>query len=813
MNSAPIHPSLPTVPSPAAVRTGRKLRLCIASFDFIGPVRNGGVGTAFTSLGEALAAAGHEVTLLYLSGQHCETAQPLSHWIAEYRKKGITFVPMPDQCGPKLDTTTSWPMNKPYQAYQWLLSQPRFDIVHFSEWRAPGYFSLLAKHQGLAFADTQLCVHTHGPTLWSLLSNGEYVSMASELELDFMERESVRLADTVVSPSHYLLRWMLEHEWTLPARTFVQQYVRPTAARPPAQDRGFAVQPVAEIVFFGRLEIRKGLVLFCDALDRLKADATLRDTKITFLGKITQVQNTKGEDYLSNRSRSWPWATTVISDRDQYGALDYLSGPGRIAVMPSMVDNLPNTVLECLGARVPFLASTTGGIPEMLAPEDVAETLFSLRPAEFAAKMKAAVVNGLRPLRFAVEPEANRRAWVDWHGSGAYRAPARPQPAAVLPAEQPLVSICLSHFNRPHFLRQALASIEAQDYGRIEVVLVDDASSNPEAIAYIDSLVPTFAARGWQLIRNPEELFVGAARNMAARQAKGEFVKFMDDDNIAKPKEISTFMAVARRTGADIVSCALDIFTDITPPRTNQALKYRFLFLGAAAAASALRNYVGDTNALFRREAFLALGGFHEERHVGHEDWKLMADAVLKGYHLEAIPDALVWYRRTGTGENASARNFQQAGHMQNISPYLAAVPPALRNLVLYAQGNALRQNEFMLRESMKRENQINVLWMSKLEAGIAMAELGQGPAAARLMLEAIKAVETCKVPGIIVEAILEVAPHLAPFDPGRARFLVQMAAKATAAKGRTADHERAVKLLATIGSPVRANEPMARAG
>lgn len=812
MSSETIYPSLPSAGTTGA--KSAKRRICIASFDFIGPVRNGGVGTAFTSLGEALAAAGHEVTLLYLSGQHCETGKPLEHWIAEYRKKGITFVPMPEQCGPKLDTT--WPMSKPYQAYQWLLSQPRFDVVHFSEWRAPGYFSILAKHQGLAFADTQLCVHTHGPTLWSLLSNGEYVSLFSELELDFMERESVRLADTVVSPSHYLLRWMQEQAWTLPARTFVQQYVRPTAARPPDQERGFAVQPVRELVFFGRLEIRKGVVLFCDALDRLKSDPALRDTKITFLGKITQVHNTKGEDYLLTRTKNWPWPSKIISDLDQYGALDYLRAPGRIAVIPSMVDNLPNTVLECLGARVPFLASTTGGIPEMLTPEDAAEMLFPLRPAAFAAKIRQVVTTGLRPACFAVEPEENRRAWIDWHGTGAFMGAARSETVAKDTA-RPRVSICLSHFNRPHLLRQALASIEAQDYSTIEVVLVDDASTDAEAVAYVASLEPKFKQRGWQIIRNREELFVGAARNLAVRHATGEYVKFMDDDNVAKPHEISTFVAVARRTGADIVSCALDVFTEATAPRANQSPRYRFLFLGAAASASALRNYLGDTNALFRREVFLSLGGFHEERHVGHEDWKLMAEAVLKGYHLEAIPDALVWYRRTGTGENASIRNSQHAGHMQNIRPYLDAVPPALRNLVLYAQGSSLRINEFMLRETMKRENELHVLWRSKLEAGLALVSIGQNAAAARLMLDAIKAVETCKAPGIIVEAILEVAPHLARLDPGRARFLVGLAVKSTESRGRPAEHARAIKLLAEMGPPAGVvavgRGPLAKAG
>ena len=72
MNTDLLTATYPALPIDGAARPSRKLRVCIASFDFVGPVRNGGVGTAFTSLAEALAAAGHEVTLLYVSGQWCE---------------------------------------------------------------------------------------------------------------------------------------------------------------------------------------------------------------------------------------------------------------------------------------------------------------------------------------------------------------------------------------------------------------------------------------------------------------------------------------------------------------------------------------------------------------------------------------------------------------------------------------------------------------------------------------------------------------------------------------------------------------------
>eukprot|EP00959_Pyramimonas_sp_CCMP1952_P228579 4778765-Pyramimonas_sp.AAC.1 len=50
-----------------------------------------------------------------------------------------------------------------------------------------------------------------------------------------------------------------------------------------------------------------------------------------------------------------------------------------------------------------------------------------------------------------------------------------------------------------------------------------------------------FERRGWQIVRS-ENLYLGGARNKAARYTKGEFILFMDDDNYAKPHEISTFV-------------------------------------------------------------------------------------------------------------------------------------------------------------------------------------------------------------------------------------------------------------------------------
>ena len=795
----------PLLPAPAGARPARPLRICIASFDFVGPVRNGGVGTAFTSLGEAMAAAGHEVTLLFLAGRWCEN-RTMDYWVDYYHKKGIRFVPMPDT---ELRVESRFNIAKGYEGYLWL-QKHNFDVIHFSEWKGPGYFTMLAKQQGLAFANTLLCVHTHGPTLWHKLSNAEYVTQVDDLEVDYVERSSVKMADVVVSPSQYLLRWMRDCDWALPENCYVRQYVRPATARKP-QPNADRVHRIKELVFFGRLEVRKGLVLFCDALDQLKNDPKLRHATITFLGKVDKVGGRDSAEYLADRAKQWPWKWQIVSDRDQAGAMDYLQGRERLALLPSLVDNLPNTVLECLGAQVPFLASDAGGIPEMIATSDLEVTCFPLRARPFAEKLRHALSAGVRPARSAVDAQENERAWVRWHESlplaDAHQVSLE---AVTLAITQPLVSICMSHWNRPAYLGQALASIEAQDYPNFEVVLVDDGSTDPEAQKLVTSLEAQFAKKGWQLLRNAENRYPGAARNLAARQARGEFILFMDDDNCAKPHAVSTFVRVARKTGADILTCCLDTFSGQDAPHAQLVPKTRWLFLGPDVATGALRNNFGDTNSLWRREVFLALGGFHEDWGIGHEDWELHAKAVLKGYQLQVVPEPLAWYRLNDTEATVNRKTPLHANLMANIRPYLEAVPPALRQVVRLVQGQLMASLEAaqrlrVLEETANRNStetpyaQATIQWRSALTAGRHLLTRRVPEAARELFIEAVKAAEASKNSQVILEALLEITPALAELDPGRARFLTELAVKLAGSLHKPAELQRARQILATL--------------
>lgn len=639
--------------------TRRLIKTCIVTADITGPIRNGGIGSAYYSLARLLAESGHAVTVLYALGQHSEQ-QSIQHWVDWYASCGIELVPLPSAGGPELKGSTH--VKVAWAVYQWLKSRT-FDVVHFHEWRGIGFYALSAKRQGLCLQGSIAVVGAHSPTLWHQEGMRELPRSGDDVELDFMERESVARADVLWSPSRHMVDWMRSHGWRLPRRRFVHQYVMRERTT-----RDLARRRVDELCFFGRLETRKGLDLFCAAVTLLIEHGRV-PASVTFLGKVATVDGLDSAEYVARQAVRWPMPWQIVSTLDRTGAMEYLCGPGRLAVLPSRLDNLPYTVLECLGAAVPFVASTTGGIPEMVHSSDQTATLFELRPDALARTLENAIANGIRPARFRISPEATDAGWVRIHEQLAHAAR---KPRRAPRTRTPLVSICVTHRDRPELLGQALDSIRRQTYERLEVVLVDDGSVRPETHVTLERLQGEFSSRGWTIVRHDINRYPGAARNTAARHARGEYLLFMDDDNCAKPHEVQTLVAAAQASRADIVTCFLDVFQGNEAPNGKPAL-HTWSFVGGSLGLGLLRNCFGDTNSLIRRTVYHALGGMTEDQGTGCEDWEFLARAAVRGCRITVVPEALVWYRQSANGVQNST---PFAGNrLRALRPYLDAMP------------------------------------------------------------------------------------------------------------------------------------------
>ncbi|MDB5072389.1 MAG: hypothetical protein JWM87_3500, partial [Candidatus Eremiobacteraeota bacterium] len=406
-------------------------RVCIVTGELAGPDFNGGIGTANRGLALALRRAGFAVDVLYTrveDGRACAARGTFAEHVARLRERGIRLLCIEND-GP----WDAW-LSKSYAVLAHLLRE-RYAFVFFNDCHGNAYHALLAKRSGNRdLAATQMCVVTHSATQWIYDLNRQPVAALAELAQMEVERRSLELADAVISPSRYLTRKYEGYGWRLPELTYVHPNLLPQASRARAELRR-ANRPVRELVFFGRLETRKGLWLFCEAIERVKYE--LCGTAVTFLGKFTEADGVSTGVEVVRRTAGWPMTVTFLPAFDQEQALEYLRGAGRVAVMPSLEDNSPCVIQECLNESIPFVASGGSGGEELVDAADRGAVLFEPTVRGLIAKLREVVSGGAATALPSFDPAESEARLVRWVGSRIAAASASeaaaPAPRAAAP--------------------------------------------------------------------------------------------------------------------------------------------------------------------------------------------------------------------------------------------------------------------------------------------------------------------------------------------------------------------------------------------
>ena len=110
----------------------------------------------------------------------------------------------------------------------------------------------------------------------------------------------------------------------------------------------------------------------------------------------------------------------------------------------------------------------------------------------------------------------------------------------------PVVSAIITTFERVELLKRALQSVLSQSYTQLEILVVDDASSNNDASSMINDLNDDRI----RLIKHEANKGVSAARNTGIKNARGEYVAFLDDDDIWLQDKIEQQLEVINNTVA-----------------------------------------------------------------------------------------------------------------------------------------------------------------------------------------------------------------------------------------------------------------------
>ena len=204
------------------------------------------------------------------------------------------------------------------------------------------------------------------------------------------------------------------------------------------------------------------------------------------------------------------------------------------------------------------------------------------------------------------------------------------------------VSIIVPAFNQGRFLRQAVESVFAQTYANIEVVVVDDGSTDATA-----EVCRELAARPNVVVIRQENRGVGAARNRGAAAAIGDYLCFLDADDFYHPEKIAAQARVLDR------SLDLDwLYCDIVPldetgkeqPEGYSVAGARRQLTGDILESLLIGGFFPPHTVMMRRRAFEELGGF-DPALGGNADLDLWLRMAASGRRVEFVNQKLAYYR------------------------------------------------------------------------------------------------------------------------------------------------------------------------
>lgn len=644
-------------------------KICIVTPCLKGPINNGGIGTAIYHLANHITHnLGCDLDILFtgplLNGSYSE-------WIEFYRDNVEATVHFLEQVEtgdvpPMLDSY--WINERSLRVHLWLRDRT-YDQIHFQDYHANGFIPIQAKRSGQAYSKTILTCALHSSFEWMQTGNAIFPQKTfEEMVHVYMEHYCASHADMVISPSEYMLRWYADRGYPVNNGVVVQNLFDSQAEKKKAPNT------IEEICFFGRLETRKGLEDFVQAIKKLSVEFGEAFPKVTFLGRQGLMSlGISPYEYIHTELEGSEITYHIDSSKNAFEAIEYLRQGNILAVVASKSDNLPYVVVECLENGIPVMASNVGGIPELILSK---EHLFSNGQNGLIEKLREMLFVGWTPVKSGYDPERARSQWAEILS----RQPVQ-EPAAEYSPED--VTICIPYFNYPDYLPQLLNSLDQQSVSGFKVIVINDGSTKEQANSKFNELRGRYSSDTHRFITR-ENKGISYTRNEAAQLADTRLLIFMDSDNLAMPDMVEKMLRGVNCSGADCLTCYAQFFEENSPER----VKSIYPPVGPCLNAGLYYNIYGDANFIIKKKAFNKAGGFDVDRSASFEDWEFLARFSLSGMKQDVIPEILFRYRITASG---FSRNTARYGNFNRIIRTYSRFLPDWAGQVLYHTYTSLR--------------------------------------------------------------------------------------------------------------------------
>lgn len=705
----------------------------LATNEYEGIYRNGGIGTYYKTLSQVLADSGwYVILLLSFTGSdadHKFTGNShipcLKHIFSTDNITDIVNLQATHRLTLDL-TRQSNAVEYHNFAYLYFLQalnqlfKQSLIYVEFQEMTGLGYLTTQAKQANILGKNCITAITMHSGHEWIAEANDKYVleeQLRYHWQKIFFEQTAFENADLAFFPSYFLKSKVDSYGWNTSNAKNLPYFIpilNPSKNPSPVISQAISIldREKIPVIFFGRLEERKGLCIFIEAIKSLP-EITHSQIEVLFIGKIIPLQSSalrhlNSQEYIDLELTGTDIKYQVFSEFYSEQAIDFIANlPNPVVCLASHQENFPNTGLEMGQLPVNLVVSQTGGFQETLALINRQTGIYWFKPrdsASLAEKLDKAIYNHQEVREIPSKQElieknqALLQLRLDYINCAINQAGEKPEFATINSTVEanfyyPKVTIGVTCYNLGKYLIECLASLEEQSYPNLEVIVLDDASTDletKEIFAQAKDIFPYF-----RFVELEVNQGLGAARNHIISLAEGDYFLPLDADNNLLPFSVEMFVKAALNSQAKIVTCPMIYHGK------SAGIHH---FLGGSVAGLMQENIAGDACSLFDI-SIVKKFPHPESKDICTHDWEIMTASRVTGNKIVYFPYPLYEYRMR---KDSMIQGAYYPKEKYYLRQYLAKIAPEEWNpRQLYMLLTACEQLSLQVNKSQEETQQL----------------------------------------------------------------------------------------------------------
>ncbi|KAA9339032.1 glycosyltransferase [Adhaeribacter soli] len=625
------------------------------------PFYGGGISTYCKYTAEMFQKQGHEVTVFVQDYTVQHVAETLVNGV-----RVIRFLPRQTKANEFFGYNAALSYEFAEIVKQYILKEGQPDVIEAQEYTGIAYYLQHFKLLGYPeFKDLTILITCHAPEFLYLEYNHVPVYKFPVYWIAQMEKFSIRAADILVAPSRYIMaetskrmHWEGVNEFYLPN---------------PIESPALQLEKIPEfegfrIVCFGKLAALKGTLKLLQYFDELWKEGFKHPLHI--VGGTQLMFHPEGVtmgDLVAQKYKKYLEAglLKLHGEMPPANAKDFLK-KAHVVLVPSLVDNLPYTVLEAMSLGKVVLASKQGGQSEVITNGEDGFLFDHNIPGDFKKKLSEILNLSSEEVK-QIGARASQTIRKNYHPEAIYPQKmkliegfladkkkkaifpfvepikVKPFSVPVAQAENEMLSVVIPFYNMGAYIEDCVRSVLASEYEPKEVLIVDDGSTEQSSIDKLAAIEEKYPVT---VFRKKNE-GLSLTRNYGASRAKGGFMAFLDADDTVEPSYYSKAINVLNRyENVHFVGCWVNYFEGanaIWPALTPEPPYLLF------------HNMVNSSALVYKTASFLSKGQNDPELIYGMEDWDSVIGMVANGLGGVVLPEVLYNYR---VRKNSMARAF-----------------------------------------------------------------------------------------------------------------------------------------------------------